>query len=129
MSKDKDGVNFVTDDNTGGYFVCECQNCGEVFNSKSCNGGESIADTGDYGDCYCPHCGEVDPMECDNPSLVWNVQQKKINEMLAALEGLIAIVGDSHGVSGYHLNGDVAEWGEFEEVANAQDAIAKAKGV
>lgn len=130
MGKDKDGVNFVTDDNTGGYFVCECQSCGEVFNSKSCNGGESIADTGDYGDCYCPHCGEVDPMECDNPALVWNVQQKKINELLAALEGLLSDMSLRA-----KLDGDVDSDGCV--VLNcgngvlhaANRAIAKAKGV
>jgi hypothetical protein len=83
MAKDTDGANFVTDDNTGGYFVCKCQNCGEVFNSKDCDGGRQIADTGDYGDCYCPHCGQVDPEECDNPSLVWNVQQAKINRLMS----------------------------------------------
>ena len=63
-------------------------------------------------------------MRCDRDA---NLSQR--DELLAALEGLIAIVGDSYGVSGYHLNGDVAEWDEFEEVANAWDAIAKAKGI
>lgn len=86
MSKDTDGVNFVTDDNTGGYYVCECQNCGEVFSSRDCGGGGQIADTGDYDDAYCPHCDQVDPLECENPALVWNVQQKKINDLLAAQE-------------------------------------------
>ncbi|HAU4892021.1 TPA: hypothetical protein F3L08_12850 [Aeromonas hydrophila] len=112
MSKDIHGVNFVTDDNTGGYFVMQCQSCDEVFNSKSCDGGEPNADAGDYGDAYCPHCGQVDPEECDNPNLVWNVQQKKINELLVALE----FVMSAHG---YQL--DVA-------FAQAQNAIAKAKG-
>ena len=41
-----------------------------------------------------------------------------------ALEGLLAIVSDSFGVAGYHLNGEVAEWGEFEEVAAAEEALA-----
>ena len=49
-------------------------------------------------------------------------------ELLAALEGLLDIVGDSDGVSGYHLNGDIAEWGEFEELNAAYDAINKANG-
>lgn len=55
--------------------------------------------------------------------------EQQRDDLLAALEGLIAIVGDSYGVSGYHLNGDIAEWDEFEEVANAWDAIAKSKGI
>ena len=41
-----------------------------------------------------------------------------------ALEGLLAIVSDSFGVAGYHLNGEVAEWGELEEVAAAEEALA-----
>ena len=49
-------------------------------------------------------------------------------ELLAALEGLLDIVGESDGVSGYHLNGDIAEWGEFEELNAAYDAVNKAKG-
>lgn len=96
MSKDIDGVDFVTDNNTGGYFVMECQNCGEVFNSKHCNGGEANADAGDYGDCYCPHCGEVDPMECDNANLVWNVQQKKINQLNQKFAELLEVQNDHH---------------------------------
>ncbi|MGL4755859.1 MAG: hypothetical protein ACRCXB_26175 [Aeromonadaceae bacterium] len=128
MSKDIDGVDFVTDNNTGGYFVMECQNCGEVFNSKYCNGGEANADAGDFGDCYCPHCEEVDPMECDNANLVWNVQQKKINqlnqkrdELLSALEMVIA-----DKAPGYH---DCIDDGEQECAwCVARAAIAKAKG-
>jgi hypothetical protein len=38
----------------------------------------------------------------------------------------MAIVGDSRGVAGYHLNGEVAEWDYFDEIAAAQDAIAAA---
>lgn len=49
-------------------------------------------------------------------------------ELLAALEGLLDIVGDSDGVSGYHLNGDIAEWGEFEKLNAAYDAVNKANG-
>ncbi|QWL69371.1 hypothetical protein HQ397_03995 [Aeromonas hydrophila] len=112
MSKDTDGVNFVTDDNTGGYYVCECQSCGEVFSSRDCGGGGQIADTGDYDDAYCPHCGQVDPLECDNPALVWNVQQKKINELLAALEEIA-------GSDPYH---------QSSAGTIARAAIAKAKG-
>lgn len=96
MSKDTDGVNFVTDDNTGGYYVCECQNCGEVFSSRDCGGGGQIADTGDYDDAYCPHCGQVDPLECDNSALVWNVQQRKINKLTERHEQLLAAL---HGVA------------------------------
>lgn len=79
-------ADYVTDDNTGGYFVVECENCGEVFPSQKLGGGGAIADTGDYDDSYCPHCNEADPDECYNAGLVWNIQQAKINALLAKLE-------------------------------------------
>jgi hypothetical protein len=47
-----------------------------------------------------------------------------IKELVEALEGLLAIVSDSSGVAGYHLNGEIAEWCEFEEVAMAEEALA-----
>lgn len=77
---------YVTDDNTGGYYVVECQECGEVYPSQECDGGGQIADTGDYNDALCPHCGCESPEECNDTPLVWNVQQAKINALLAALE-------------------------------------------
>lgn len=63
-------------------------------------------------------------------------------ELLAALEGLTAdlsgLISDSYGVTGLHLNGDVAPWGEllpggrFEDwlfsIDAARAAIAKARG-
>lgn len=128
MSKDIDGVDFVTDDNTGGYFVMECQNCGEVFNSKLCNGGESIADTGDYGDCYCPNCWQVDPMECDNANLVWNVQQKKINKLNQKCDELLSAVEKALvELEKLDASGDVGGW-IFDEVELLRASIAKAKG-
>lgn len=48
-------------------------------------------------------------------------------ELYEALKALLSVVYNSCGVSGYHLNGDIAEWGEFEEVAVAEDAIRKAE--
>ncbi|HDL6787567.1 hypothetical protein NFB50_16535 [Yersinia ruckeri] len=77
---------YVADNNTGGYYVVECGNCGEVLPSQQLDGGGAIADTGDYDDAYCPHCNAVDPDECYNAGLVWNVQQAKINALITALE-------------------------------------------
>ena len=48
--------------------------------------------------------------------------------LLEALVGMLSIINDSDGVSGYHLNGDIAVWGEFPEVDAARAAIAKATG-
>ena len=50
------------------------------------------------------------------------------DQLMAALQGMIDITNDSQGVAGYHLNGKVADWDEFEECQAACDAIAKAKG-
>lgn len=89
MAKDKDGNNFVTDDNTGGYFVAECEECGLIFNSGNAGGSEPIADTGDYGDVLCPGCNAIDPPECDNPNAVWNAQQEVINNLAEALDDIV----------------------------------------
>jgi hypothetical protein len=47
------------------------------------------------------------------------------DELLHALKEVLSITGYSHGVTGYHLNGQIAEWGEFEEVSIAEAVIAK----
>lgn len=81
MSIDK--TDFVTDDNTGGYFVCECECCGHVFSSEHASGGAPLADSGDYDDIRCPKCDDIAPPGCENPERVWNVQQEKINNLKA----------------------------------------------
>lgn len=48
----------------------------------------------------------------------------EVAKLVEALEGLLAITDESLGVSGYHLNGDIAKWCEFEEVAMAEEALA-----
>ena len=50
------------------------------------------------------------------------------DKLLAALEGVLAITADSQGVVGYHLNGAVADWWSFEEIAEAAAAIKEVKG-
>lgn len=85
-SRESVAAGFVTDNNSGGYFVIECQECGAVYPSQQADGGGQIADTGDYYDAICPHCGEEGPEECENVGLAWNVQQAKIIALLAELE-------------------------------------------
>ena len=46
--------------------------------------------------------------------------QEAAPELLEALRGMLAIVNDSRGVAGYHLNGNTAEWDEFDEVDAAR---------
>ena len=52
--------------------------------------------------------------------------------LVEALEGLLAIIDDCDpcdgGIMGYHLNGDIAHWGEFEEIETARAALLAAKG-
>ena len=47
----------------------------------------------------------------------------EVTKLVEALEGFLSIVDESEGVAGYHLNGDIAKWGEFEEVAMAEEAL------
>lgn len=49
-------------------------------------------------------------------------------ELLETLEMMMGIIDDSRGVDGYHLNGAVAEWDEFEEVELVRRVIAKVRG-
>ena len=42
---------------------------------------------------------------------------------------LLAIVYESEGPHGYHLNGDLAFWEEFKEVEIADKAVKKALGI
>jgi hypothetical protein len=44
--------------------------------------------------------------------------------LLRAVEGLLGIVDESVGVEGWHLNEAIAEWGEFEFVSDARQALA-----
>jgi hypothetical protein len=85
-SREAVAAGFVTDNNSGGYYVIECQECGAVYPSQQADGGGQIADTGDYNDAICPHCGEESPEECENVGLAWNVQQAQIITLLAELE-------------------------------------------
>ncbi len=40
-----------------------------------------------------------------------------------ALEALLAVVAESEGITGWHLNGNVASWGEFDFVDDADNAL------
>lgn len=46
-------------------------------------------------------------------------------ELIEALKGMVYIVQDSSGVYGYHKNGNIAYWDEFNEVDNALTTLAK----
>lgn len=68
--------------------------------------------------------------DCTIGKLVYEINSLKAAnaELLEALQGMIAIVGDSRGVTGYYPNGNEAYWDEFAEVDATRAAIAKHKG-
>lgn len=76
------------------------------------------------------------PSQCKITNRVsgWNPEETKANakliasapDLLNALISVLNIMNDSEGVAGYHLNGDIASWDEFEEIKQAQEAINKA---
>jgi hypothetical protein len=49
-------------------------------------------------------------------------------DMLAVCKALLDIIYNSQGVAGWHMNGDVATWDEFEDVGALEAAIAAAEG-
>lgn len=48
--------------------------------------------------------------------------------MLETLKGILAYIDQSNGLSGYHLNGEIASWDSLEVVDQIREAIAKAEG-
>ena len=55
----------------------------------------------------------------------YTYQEARIAELEKVLGDLLAIVSDSTGVVGYHLNGAVAEWGDFDVISAASAALAQ----
>lgn len=50
-------------------------------------------------------------------------------EMLEALQRTLSLIQESHGVFGFHLNGDLSDWSEHQDDIDViQNAIAKATG-
>lgn len=46
-------------------------------------------------------------------------------DMLAAATAFLAVIDESEGVTGWHLNDAVAEWGEFEFINDMREAAAR----
>ena len=100
-----DDTNIRTAEKAGAVFMAVCKKCSDV-------GARVLVKTK----------GTVEESQA-NARLI-----AAAPDLLAALEALMGIVSDSHGVSGYHRNGDIAEWDEFDEINIAIAALAKAKG-
>ena len=72
-------------------------------------------------------CGECkEAIAADEAKLVEIRAQIRLKDaapdLLAALRGLISIIEESRGVDGWHLNGDIALWGEFDDDIQAANA-------
>ena len=65
-----------------------------------------------------------------NAGLVKQVaqQQQVMKEAVKVLQGVVDIMHGSDGVTGWHLNGDVATWDEFVEFITIHEALTKLKG-
>ena len=66
----------------------------------------------------CPGAG------CTDQGCPAHYATPEVEKLVEALEGLLSITDESLGVSGYHLNGDIAKWCEFEWVAMAEEALS-----
>ena len=55
-------------------------------------------------------------------------EEAKVKLLREALDNLLHIVDSSNGVVGWHMNGNVAEWDEFEDVEEARRILAETEG-
>lgn len=53
--------------------------------------------------------------------------ESRTARLLSLLEKFVELTNESHGVMGWHLNGDLAKWDEFDFVDEAQQALAEGK--
>jgi len=91
-----------------------------------------------WGGYYCRHVGALTEedmhskaeiaAELAHRDLQIDNLRAELAECRDAIAGILAVVGDSSGVCGYHLNGDAAEWGEFPEVDALIDIARKGEG-
>ena len=51
-----------------------------------------------------------------------------VRELRERLSFFIALVGESQGVSGWHLNGDVAKWGDWQDEVDLSSDILEKTG-
>ncbi|EHJ9981297.1 hypothetical protein KB976_000317 [Vibrio parahaemolyticus] len=59
----------------------------------------------------------------ESAHVVIEEKDARIKQLEEALRNALAITTDSTGVAGYHLNGEVVAWDEFEEIEVAQSLL------
>lgn len=124
----------------------KCDNCGRTTNVSVAKLGEQCTCGGFYrlnqpsqekNEDICEACNGMGMMETEYqrgnntyttpttiPCEICRSRPKnKENELREVLKNLLGIINDSNGVYGYHLNGDDANWDEFEEVETAKKAL------
>lgn len=47
------------------------------------------------------------------------------DDLVTAAKAVLNIVNNSNGIDGWHMNGDIAHWGEFDEFNALEEAIAQ----
>lgn len=116
------------------YPAKKCRYCDHVGTAYTFTNGLTICRTCFVGlpielkDCY----DEIVKLRKEVVTLqaaqsVQAAELERLQQCESALKGMLGIVSDSTGVSGYHLNGEIAEWDSFEEVGEAYAAIAEEK--
>ena len=64
-------------------------------------------------------------LEEDYQSLVDHAQalERQLEEARELIGNVLNITYDSEGVAGYHANGDIALWSEFEEIQMCEEKL------
>lgn len=100
-----------------GKITHRAQMCDQVFREGNVDE-DGLDESGDWWDPDWEYKCSYKVMRVEqNPA-------PEVAKLVEALEGLLAITDESLGVSGYHLNGDIARWCELEDVAMAKEALA-----
>lgn len=73
-------------------------------------------------------CTDKCRLDEESPSIQSENQKPDLTELVEMLKFFESLISESSGVAGFHLNGAVASWGEFEEVTLLQEFIAKHGG-
>ena len=68
--------------------------------------------------------GNTRTIDLDATGEIITALLKENRALLDAANGVMAIVKESHGVDGWHRNGDAAKWEVFSEITGLEQAIA-----
>jgi hypothetical protein len=72
--------------------------------------------------CYVKHAGGEDGV---TPTTVYCPMHAEVDNLLAAATAFLAVVDESEGIEGWHLNGAIAPWSEFDFIEDLREAAAR----